>query len=53
MLKGKGYDLVCSRCGKALKVGDEIHARIGRRKRGASGRFYHKKCWDAMFIEVS
>ena len=40
----------CSRCGVAFKEGDTV-IRMGRGKK-ESGRYYHQRCYNKMFIEV-
>jgi hypothetical protein len=40
----------CSKCGIAFKIGDVI-IRKGRGKKEA-GRYYHQRCYNALFIKV-
>jgi len=39
----------CSRCGFPFQIGDVI---VSKTIRGGRKRYYHKTCWEKMFIDV-
>ena len=43
-LKNIGYDLVCSKCGKPLVVGEKV---MHKRR-----RIYHIDCWNQIWIDI-
>lgn len=48
-LEGRGHKLICARCEKPIKVGQEFHSQLchtvpNKRKS------YHEKCWQEIFF---
>lgn len=41
--------MVCSGCGKPIKVGDEV---VSTRARAQKKRFFHRACYEAKFLDV-
>jgi hypothetical protein len=46
-LKGRGIVVICDRCDVAIVAGDLVVF-----KRTRSSKFYHKACYDKMFVAV-
>ncbi|MDG6222436.1 MAG: hypothetical protein IAX21_11805 [Candidatus Bathyarchaeota archaeon] len=41
-------NLICKKCGKELKIGDNIK---GNRNSGTS-KLYHDECYESLFIDI-
>jgi hypothetical protein len=41
-------NVVCRRCGKAIKVGDKVLTN----NNGSGSKLYHFDCWESLFIDV-
>ena len=46
-LENRGLVYQCERCGEPIKVGDEIASKTFE---GKTKRFFHKRCWNKMFM---
>jgi len=49
VLKGRGFNLRCERCGEPLEIGDEC---VSQRRAKTYSLRYHRDCWERMFVEV-
>ena len=45
--RGEGSRVACSRCGKAIEIGDRV---TSKQRTSFIRRYYHHQCYEGMFV---